>query len=65
MGYLPEADLSEMEGHLFICERCRVRMAKTEAYIAAMRRAMRFLENEGMRVQGSTCFSASTPISDR
>jgi hypothetical protein len=47
MGHLPEAELSKMGGHFFICERCRVRAAQTESYIAAMRRAMRYLAARG------------------
>ncbi|MGD1097102.1 MAG: zf-HC2 domain-containing protein [Bryobacteraceae bacterium] len=41
MGRLNEQELAPLEEHLLICEECRDRLEKTEAYIAAMRAILR------------------------
>ena len=39
LGTLPSEEAKQIEGHLLICERCRRRVAESDAYVAAMRRA--------------------------
>jgi hypothetical protein len=39
MGAMPEAAIAPFEEHLLICEPCRLRLARTDAYVSAMRQA--------------------------
>ncbi len=38
--HMPGPQLAEMEEHLLICEFCRKRLEESDAYVAAMRRAL-------------------------
>ena len=39
MGAMPQAAIAPFEEHLLICEPCRLRLARTDAYVSAMRQA--------------------------
>jgi hypothetical protein len=39
MGAMPEGAVAPFEEHLLICEPCQLRLAQTDVYVAAMRRA--------------------------
>jgi hypothetical protein len=39
MGAMPEGAIAPLEEHLLICEPCQLRLAQTDVYVAAMRRA--------------------------
>ncbi len=39
MGTLSDEEAEKIEEHLLICEACRRRVAKSDTYVAAMRRA--------------------------
>jgi len=41
MGTLPEPDLNLVEEHLLICEECQDRLKATDAYVVAMRSALK------------------------
>ena len=39
MGHAPEEAAARIEEHLLGCESCRVQLAETDAYVAAVRKA--------------------------
>ncbi len=41
MGSLPERDMTGIEEHFLICEECQDRLKLTDAYLAAMRSALK------------------------
>jgi anti-sigma factor RsiW len=43
MGTLSGEEAEQIEEHLLICEACRGRVAESDAYVAAMRRAAKKL----------------------
>ncbi|HZU24705.1 MAG TPA: hypothetical protein VFA04_04235 [Bryobacteraceae bacterium] len=46
LGRLPDAHTIQLEEHLLICDACRDRLAQTERFIAALRRASDLLDPE-------------------
>ena len=41
LGGLPEAELAPLEEHLLVCAVCQRRLADTDAFVAAIRQALR------------------------
>jgi hypothetical protein len=39
LSVLPEKEAAPIEEHLLVCDSCRVRLAETDLYVEAMRRA--------------------------
>lgn len=54
MADLREEEAAGFEEHLLYCERCQRRLAETDAYVAAMRRAAAAFGNQ----QGSMLLAA-------
>jgi hypothetical protein len=44
LGRLQEPELSSAEQHLLLCQACRARLEATDAYVAAMRAALKDLK---------------------
>ncbi len=40
---LPDTQLAELEAHLLVCSECQDRLRELDAYVAAMRGALRHL----------------------
>ena len=49
MGTLSDEEAEQIEEHLLICEACRRRVAESDTYIAAMRRAAAQLRRDKRR----------------
>jgi hypothetical protein len=49
MGALPEDDAARFEEHLLICEYCQHRLAETDVYVPAMRRASAHARQEALK----------------
>lgn len=53
LGRLIEPAVSLLETHLLVCERCRSRVSEEDAYVQAMRSALRELANETPKARGA------------
>ncbi len=62
MGALPEEEVAELEEHLLVCESCRTRLAREDAFAGGMRRAaLRLRQESTEREPGIRLFPKLVP----
>jgi hypothetical protein len=49
MGAMPEGAIAPFEEHLLVCQHCQLRLAQTDVYVSAMRRASARLRTEPLK----------------